>query len=146
MIPLIPRQLFYIAQKQSFAAIARATGIPYRTVLALREREITLTTAMKQGLRNMFQREAYGRLRQTGFSANEARRWSWYRPERVTIKALTMKNKISYLATGAVAQKMEAEGIPTSKEATDALFDDMYEKVKEGISTSDKSTEEIEAY
>jgi len=146
MIPLIPRQLFYIAQEQSFAAIARGTGIPYRTILALREREITLSTLMKNKIRNMYQREAYSRLRRTGFSTKEARRWSWYKPERVTIKDLSMKNKISYLATGATAQKLEAEGIPTTKEATDELFDDMYEKVKEGIQASDKTTEAIEAY
>jgi len=146
MIPLIPRQLYYISQEQSFAAIARATGIPYRTVLALRDRTIPLTTVMRQGIRNMFQREAYRRLRRTGFSATEARRWSWYRPERVTIKDMSLKVKITELTTGAVAGKLEAEGLPTTKEAVDDLFDDMYEKVKEGIETSIEPTEIIMDY
>ena len=146
MIPLIPRQLFYISQEQSFAAIARATGIPYRTVLAMRERLVTLTVTQKQGMRNMFQRESYRRLRKTGFSATEARRWSWYRPERVTIKDMSLKAKISELTTGAVAGKLEAEGLPTTKEAVDDLFDDMYERVKEGIETSIEPTEIIMDY
>jgi len=146
LIPLIPRQLFYISQEQSFAAIARATGIPYRTVLAMRERLVTLTVTQKQGMRNMFQREAYGRLRRTGFSTAEARRWSWYRPERVTIKDMSLKAKIAELTTGAVAGKMEKDGIPTSKKAVDELYDDMYERVKEGIETSIEPTEIIMDY
>lgn len=146
MIPLIPRQLYYIAQEQSFAAIARATGIPYRTVLALRKPGVKITDVMRAGLRNMYQREAYQRLRRTGFSTHEARRWSWYRPERVTIKDLSMKSKIATLTTGAVAVKMESEGIPTSKKATGDLFDDMYQKVKDGVSESIESTEVIMDY
>ncbi len=146
MIPLIPRQLYYISQEQSFAAIARATGIPYRTILTLRERVVPLTTVQRQGLRNMFQREAYGRLRRTGYSTTEARRWSWYRPERVTIKDMSLKAKIAELATGAVAGKLESEGIPTTKKAVDELFDDMYEKVKQGIETSIEPTEIIMDY
>lgn len=146
MIPLIPRQLFYIAQEQSFAAIARGTGIPYRTILALRKPGVTITSAMKKGLRNMFQRTAYNRLRRTGFSSFEARRWSWFRPERVTIKDLSMKAKIATLTTGAVAGKLEAEGIPTTKEAIDELYDDMYKRVKEGVSESIETTEVIMDY
>lgn len=146
MIPLIPRQLFYLAQEQSFAAIARMTGIPYRTVLAMRERVIPLTVTQKASMRNAYQREAYGRLRRTGFSTKEARRWSWYRPERATIVDLSMKNKISYLTGGGIAKKLEAKGIPTSKEATEEMFDEVYEAVREGISVSDEPTETILDY
>lgn len=146
MIPLMPRWLFYISQEKSFAAIARATGIPYRTVLRLREPGAKITTVMRQGMRNMFQRESYSRLKRVGYSATEARRWSWYKPERVVIKTFSLQAKIAELTTGAVAAKLEAEGIPTSKDAIDDLFDDMHERVKEGIQESIEPTEIIMDY
>lgn len=146
MIPLIPRQLFYLAQEQSFAAIARMSGIPYRTILSLREPGVKITSVMKQGLRNAFQREAYRRLRRTGFSTKEARRWSWYRPERVTIADLSMKNKISYLTSGGIAKKLESQGMPTTKEATADMFDEVHEAVRKGVSKSDEPTEAILDY
>jgi len=144
MIPLIPRWLYYISQEKSFAAIARATGIPYRTVLQLRTREMPLTTVMRQGLRNMFQREAYGRLRRTGFSTKEARRWSWYRPEQVVIKDMAMKNRIQYLTSGSLAERLESKGLPTTAGNIDEIYDEVYENIREKISKSPKSTEDIE--
>lgn len=146
MIPAYVRQLFYVAEQRSFAYMARMTGIPYRTVLAMREGKIKLTSEFARSLRNMYQRESYGRLRETGYSATEARRWSWYSPERVVIKELSLKHKIAELATGAVAAKLKKEGIPTSKRAVDDIFDDMYEAVKTGVQTSIEPTETIMDY
>jgi len=146
MIAAYVRQLFYIAEQRSFAYMARMTGIPYRTVLAMRAGVIKLSSEFARSLRNMYQRESYGRLKQTGYSATEARRWSWYAPERVVIKELSLKHKIAELTTGAVAAKLKKEGIPTSKGAVDDIYDDMYEKVKAGIKTSIEPTETIMDY
>lgn len=146
MMPLFVRQLFYIAETQSFAAIARQTGIPYRTVLAARSGKLDLSSAFKSSLRNMFQREAYGRLRAAGFSTSESRRWSWYRPERVVIHENSLKYKIGELATGAVAAKLRAEGMPTEPRAVNDMFDEMYRKIQEGIQRSIEPTEIIYDY
>lgn len=145
MIPLVPKWLFYISQEKSFAAIARATGIPYRTVLRLREPGVKITSVMKQGLRNMFQRESYGRLRRTGFSAKEARRWSWYRPEHVVIKDMAMKNRIHYLTSGSLAERLESKGLRTTAKNIDEIYDEVYEEIRKKISKSPKSTEDIES-
>jgi len=146
MIPIVLRQLFYIAENNPFAVIARTTGIAYRTVLALRTGQVTFTSAFKSSIRNMYQREAYGRLRATGYSASQARRWSWYAPERVVIKEFSLKYKIGELATGAVASRLHKAGIPTGQGAVEALFDEMYEKVKLGIQRSIEPTEIIFDY
>ncbi|MBA7715714.1 hypothetical protein ES703_124768 [subsurface metagenome] len=143
MIYKYMRQLFYVAEQRSFAYISRTTGIPYRTVLAMRSGKIKLTSEFTRSMRNMYQRESYGRLRETGFSTYEARRWSWYTPEKVVIKTFSLKARIAELATGAVAAKLESLGIPTSKGAIDDLFDDMYERVRVGISKSLHTTEEL---
>jgi len=146
MIAAYVRQLFYIAEQRSFAYMARMTGIPYRTVLAMRAGVIKLSSEFARSLRNMYQRESYGRLRKTGYSATEARRWSWYAPERAVIKEMSLKHKIAELATGAVAAKLEKEGIPTSKKAVDDMYDEMYEKVKSGIESSIEPSEVIMDY
>ncbi len=141
MMPLFVRQLSYIAKEQSYAAIARTIGMAYRTVLAMRTGKLKIASVFKSSIRNMYQREAYGRLRDTGYSTSEARRWSWYRPEEVVIKAQSLKYKIGELATGALAAKLRKEGISTSIGATEDLFDEMYQKIKEGIQRSIEPTE-----
>jgi len=141
MIYAYMRQLFYVAEQRSYAYISRATGIPYRTVLAMRAGTMKLTSEFTRSMRNIYQRESYGRLRETGFSPHEARRWSWYRPEEVVIKEMSLKYKIGELATGAVAAKLRSLGLPTTKKAVDDLFDEMYQAVKEGIQTSIEPTE-----
>lgn len=146
MIPVFLRQLSYIAEKQSFAHIARQTGIPYRTVLAMRAGKIQVSSDFKSSLRNMYQRESYGRLKESGFSASQARRWSWYRPEQVFIHERSMMAKIADLATGAVASALRATGMPTTKGAVEDLFDSMYQAVKIGIQRSERTTEEIYDY
>jgi hypothetical protein len=146
MISAALRQLFYVAETQSFASIARSTGIPYRTVLAMRSGKIDLSSTFKNSLRNMYQRTAYGRLRNIGFSASESRRWSWYRPERVVVHEASLKYKIGELTTGAVAAKLRAKGLPTTEGTVSDLFDQMYEKVKEGIQRSIEPTEIIYDY
>lgn len=146
MIPRYVKQLFYVAVERSYAFIARITGIPYRTVLAMRAGKIAIKSEFARSLRNMYQREAYGRLRETGYSATEARRWSWYAPERAVIKEFSLKAKIADLATGALASKLKKEGVPTSRKAIDDMYDEMYEKVKKGIETSIEPTETIMDY
>lgn len=141
MIPLFVRQLSYIAEKQSYAAISRTTGIPYRTVLAMRTGTIGASTTAKRALRNMYQREAYGRLRETGYSSSQARRWSWYKPERVVVNTYSLRFKIGELATGALAAKFRQHGIPTSIGAVSEMYDDMYERVKKGIIRSIEPSE-----
>ncbi|GAJ09320.1 unnamed protein product [marine sediment metagenome] len=141
MISLFARQLSYIAEKQSYAAIARSTGIPYRSVLAMREGKIKISSVFKKSIRNMYQREAYGRLKDTGFSSSQARRWSWYKPEKVVVQTYSLSYKIGELATGALAGKLKKEGLDITKVNVDDLFDEMYEKIKIGIQISIEPTE-----
>lgn len=141
MIALFARQLSYIAQKQSYAAIARSTGIPYRTVLAMRDGKIKIDSEFKKSMRNMYQRESYRRLKDTGFSSSQAKRWSWYKPERVVVQTHSLRYKIGELATGALAAKLKKKGLDVTKVNVDDLFDDMYERVKQGIQRSIEPTE-----
>lgn len=143
MLPLFVRQLFYIAEKQSFAHIARQTGIPYRTVLALRTGKLDLSSQFRTSMRNMFQREAYGRLRQAGLSASESRRWSWYTPSQNVIKETEVKAAISEMTTGAVARRLEVLGLPTTQANVDKYFDELHQAITESVRKSRKPTEDI---
>jgi len=142
MILKYARQLAYVAEQRSYAYVARATGIPYRKVLAMRAGTMKLSSEFARSMRNMFQRESYGRLKEAGFSVSESRRWSWYNPEQVVIKSMSLKAKIGELATGAVAAKLRKLGLPTTIKSVDDLFDDMYRAVKEGIQRSELQTED----
>ena len=141
MILKYARQLAYVAEQRSYAYVARATGIPYRTVLAMRAGTMKISSEFTRSMRNMFQREAYRRLKEVGFSVSESRRWSWYNPEQVVIKSMSLIAKIGELATGAVAAKLHSLGLPTTPGTIDDLFDDMYRAVKEGIQRSVEPTE-----
>ncbi|MBA7547453.1 hypothetical protein ES705_39875 [subsurface metagenome] len=142
MILKYARQLAYVAEQRSYAYISRQAGIPYRTVLAMRAGTMKLSSEFARSMRNMFQRESYGRLKEAGFNVQEARRWSWYNPEQVVIKSMSLKAKIGELATGAVAAKLRKLGLPTTIKSVDDLFDDMYRAVKEGIQRSELQTED----
>lgn len=146
MIAAFVRQMLYVAERRSFAYIAREIGLPYRTVLTLRRGELDISSAFKSSIRNLYQREAYQRLRDVGYSYHEARRWSSYNPERVGLRSHTLRLKIADLAQGAVASKLRKEGLAITKRNIDSYFDEMYNKVKRGIQHSRKTTEEIDRY
>lgn len=146
IVPRYLKQLSYVAEKRSYAYIARESGIPYRTVLAMRAGKIKISSEFARTMRNTFQREAYGRLRKTGFSTQEARRWSWYAPERVVLQEMSLKLKIAELTTGSVSAHILREGLPITGETVSELYDKYYEDIRQGIATSPLPIEDIMVY
>ncbi len=146
MIPAFVKQLFYIAEQRSWAYVARQTAIAYRKVLSLRSGLVDVIPAMRTSIRNAYQREAYSRLRDDGFSFHQARRWSSYGTETTRLKVQSMRLKIAELATGATAAKIRQKGLDTSIFNVNRYYDEMYAKVKEGITSSPLTTEQILDY
>ena len=146
MIPVFLKQLAYTAKTNSFAAIARATGIPYRTVLRLKNGLGTVIPEYKRVIRNMYQRTAYANLKRAGLSANQANRFSWYRPEVVKVNAHLVEFKVGELATGKVAAKLRKLNLSTTQENVDKYYDDVFEAIKEGMRKSPLQLEDILDY
>lgn len=146
MIPAFLKQVFYVAEKRSWAYIARETLIPYRQVLRLRQGPVSLASELVNNIRNLYRREAYSRLRDVGFSYHQARRFSTYAVEAVRLHTQQMRLKIADLATGATAAKIrqaERQGVFLDLDTT---YDEMYAKVQEGIKSSPEPAERIYDY
>lgn len=146
MIAAYLREISYMSEGMSYAAIARETGIPYRQILKTRTGPIRMTAEQRYNVRKAYRREAYGRLRATGFAPHQAKRWSQTVPVRVQIITSDLRLKIADLTNGAIANHFDANGIPTSPYNVDQIYDSMYDKVKSGIEQSELPTEEIMDY
>lgn len=146
MIPAFLKQLFFMAEQRSWAYVARQTNIAYRKLLSLRSGTVDVIPAFRQSIRNAYQREAYSRLREVGFSSHQARRWSSYSTAEVRLKEQGLRLKIAELAIGATASHLHHSDLEVTSTYVDRYFGSMYEKIREGILDSPKSTEEIFDY
>lgn len=146
MITRASRDLAYVGRLRTDAWIMRATGIPLGTIGFVRSGMWKLPAQYKASLRNLYQREAYNALRDVGFSFHQARRFSWYTPERVTEISATMENVIEELAvgrTGVQIDKLEKIGLPYSAEE---IYFESLGIMKKAIEDSPKPIEDIEDY
>ncbi|MBA7573664.1 hypothetical protein ES708_15462 [subsurface metagenome] len=143
MRTLAQRRIIFLSQKRSDSWIAGQTGIPRSSVGYVRRGERSLSPAYNRLLRNTYQREAYGRMRETGFSATQARRFSRYAAESVSVKIGEMKllvNKFTLGAVGMETVRLKREGISYD---IDDLWDDMKQKIIKGLQESRESVEEF---
>lgn len=143
MRTLAQRRIMFLSQKRSDSWIAGQTGIPRSTVGYVRRGERILNPAYSRLLRNTYQREAYGRMRETGFSATQARRFSRYAAESISLKIGEMKLLVNRFTTGAVAMeigKLQREGISYD---IDDLWNDMKQRIIEGLQDSKEPVEEF---
>ena len=102
-----------------------------------------MSTEYNRLLRNVFQRESYGRMRETGFSAVQARRYSRYAAESIGLKIAEMKLLVNRFTVGAVGMeiaKLQRLGISYDE---DQLWDDMKQKIIEGLQDSKEPVEEF---
>lgn len=141
MSTITSRRLSFIHDVRSDAWIAQETGIPRSTLGFVRRGERTLPPQYRDQLRRVYQREAYGRLRDTGFSTDQARRFSWYVPERITEVRQQLEEQIDYLARGRVVQmkKRAMEAGETLDE--DQALSESRDAIRSGLRKSKKPLE-----
>lgn len=140
------RRIGFLTDHRSDIWIARETGIPRATVGFVRRGERQLPAQYTASLRNAFQREAYGRMREIGFSSHQAKRFSWYAPESIRIRIADMKLTVNKLTLGVSAQKerkLRKEGIPYDEVE---LWADTWDDIVEGLQRSKKTIEDIGEY
>ena len=146
MITRASRNLTYLGNLRTDAWISQASGIPIETISYVRSGEWKLPAQYTASLRNLYQREAYTAMRDVGFSYHQARRFSWYTPERVTDVTARMEHTIEELAvgrTGVQIDRLEKLGLPYSAEEEYAKS---YQIMVEAIRKSPKPVEDIEKY
>lgn len=144
MTPIAQRRLGFVFEQRSYGWIARESGIPRSTVRYAALGERVLPTQYQSTLRNLYQREAYKRLGDVGFSPHQARRFSSFAPASVSIKILDMRLKVQDLTIGAVGREMEDLDLPGVFDDYPDLWNEMYEQVLEGMQKSKKPWEELD--
>ena len=143
MTPAYLRQLKYITDRRSWADASRAVGVPSSTLRLFAGGKREPPEAIKNDIRNAYRREAYTKLRDTGFSSTEARRWSTYRPETTQLKTTLLSYKIADLTVGLLGFRAQSQKIVDVKSYIDENYDKVYADIKKGIKRSRRTTEEI---
>ena len=79
----IQQRLNFVREYLSLSQISVMTTIPTSTLSAYSRGTQSPSLPRQRQIRNLYQRTAYAELRATGLSATQARRFSWYRPDRI---------------------------------------------------------------
>ncbi len=137
------RRIAFINKTRSDRWIARESGISRTTIGYVRRGERTFSTQQKAALRNVYQREAYGRMTATGFSATQARRYSWYAPESIGLKISEMKLLVDRFTIGAVGMEVAKAQRAGISYDIDLLWLDMKQKIIKGLQDSREPVEEF---
>ena len=137
------RRIEFIRSTRSDRWIARESGIPRSTIGYVRRGERVLSTDQQKLMRNVYQREAYSRMRDTGFSRTQARRYTWYATETTGRMLSEMKLVVDRFTAGAVGSqisKLRRAGLSYDE---DALWKEMRQKVIEGLQRSKHPVEDF---
>jgi len=139
-------RISYIAETRSDAWISEQTGIPRSTIGFVRREERTLPKEYSSALRNLYQREAYARLREEGFAYHQARRFSSYAPQSVSLKQSLMKVLIDDLTLGQISKRLQEVGLAITEENIFSIWDDTRGSIVEAMKKSHKDFETVERY
>jgi len=145
ILPLSLRRYYFLRERYSERAIARESGIPRIALYRLRVEQRPLPRDQDLRLRAFYERDAYRRLRDLGMSVTQARRFQWRIPEIVHLTEARMRDLTSRFTLGATkARTMKLERLGIRYDWRE-VFDEMMEKVKEGLRRSRKKIEDWEA-
>lgn len=139
-------QLSFVSITQSDAWIARETGIPRSTIGFARRGDRDLPAQYETAMRALYQREAYTRMKEIGFSAPQANRFRSYAPSTVLSYMREVSNKIEELSYGlAIRLKSDDESSGIIKPLSSYL-DESRESITKGFQHSLMPKEEWDKY
>lgn len=122
--------------------IANETGLTtdlQNDILAGRYNPTGLTRGY---LRNLYSRTAYAEMKNIGFSANQASRFTGYSAASVTQRMDNVQGMISALAKGGLDTKLKKSGLTLSGDAYVEAIQKMEDKVRKGFQYSKKKYED----
>ena len=132
----------YVYEQRSLDYIARETGLSIRTVQQSLDGTISLTPHITNPIRSLFQREAYRRLQDAGFSPHQANRYRSYSVSTINEVTESITDKIEYLAGGLLGERQYEEGIIYDQEEYDNLFAEAIADIRYGMRNSEKIYEQ----
>lgn len=140
------RRLGYIGDTRSDIWIARETGIPRSTLGYVRRGERRLPTQYRAAVRNLYQREAYRRLREVGVSSIQARRFSWYTVKKVRAVTDIVNKLVADLTHNRVISLIANPENEYTVGDYDKLFGENYQYIRDALRKSEKPVEHWEDY
>ena len=143
MNPLWSRQLGYLFGTVSDLFIARETGIPRSTLGFVRRGERKLPSIYTNQIRNTYQRTIYAEMKSYGFSATQARRFSWYAPETIRVQIIDYRLRVQEMSLGVMTNRIttfENEGIAYDEISE---YEKAFADVEEGLRNSKAPVEDI---
>lgn len=143
MSSVAQNRIEFISVTRSDTWIAAQTGIPRSTVGFVRRGERDLPSKYQTTLRNAFQREAYARMRETGFSTTQARRYSWYSTEQISYRISEMRLLVDRFTAGAVGMSIAKARAAGQSYDEDVLWASMRSLIIEGLQYSPEPVEEF---
>ena len=123
--------------------IARQTGIPRSTLGFVRRGERKLPSIYTNQIRATYQRTIYEEMKSFGYSATQARRFSWYAPETVRVQLIDYRLRVQEMALGVMTNRIktfENEGIAYDEVSE---YERAFVDVEEGLRRSKASYEDI---
>ena len=139
----VQARLSYVLESLSQSEVSRQIGIPRSTLQYEIAHNIPLGTQYQEALRNLYQRTAYANMREAGFSAEQARRFSWYSPERVVTNIGLMEEKVlEFSVTRLANAELKSGEIWSNRERAEYL-NMIKDRVREGLRRSKAPVEDI---
>lgn len=130
------RRLGYVMENNSLADVSSMSGISESKLTTLFESDTALSRSDDLAIRATYQREAYARMRDAGFSSAQASRFKWYTPEAARERETSVRDKIETLTKGtfaAMSAKLDRAGEDYDPEL---LYYESEESVYEGFRKS----------
>lgn len=136
-------QLKYLFRTKSDRFIAVQTGIPRSTLGFVRRGERALPSVYVSEIRNTFQRTVYAEMKSYGFSASQAKRFTWYAPESINVRLTDYRLRVEEMSLGVMTKRiarMQDAGIAYNE---DSVYQEAFADVQEGLRQSKAPVEDI---
>lgn len=143
MATALVRQLQFVTEYLSQSQISAQTGIPRSTIGFYARGERRAPLDRQRTIRNLYQRTAFAALREQGLSSTQARRFSWYRPERVREILTQTGSIVETLARSRFAdyrESLQRRGLYTND---DDVMQSLRDSIEDAIRRSELPTERL---
>ena len=136
----------FVGNRMSDTEMSRLTGIPRSTIGFVHRGERDLPSEYNSVMRNLYQRTAYAEMRDSGASAEIAKKFSWYSPGRVEQVDELYEELTSKKAFGVtLREQIEAEDEGSPFNFTDR-YTEVLEQIKANYRKSKKDWQDIANY
>lgn len=131
----------YLTEKESAASIARATGIPYRTVLSVRA-GAELPSEFVPSAVTYWKKATYARLVAVGVPSRIANNLRGGALEPVQSVEIGTAATVNYLARGATMMHFGTRSLNISDPVVESYYEELQRKIRESLSRTDATYEE----